>query len=586
MDNKTDLDKLMYLLGQENAVEELNHSTEPHEFSCKYKSEKMKIIKNQDYMENDNNTDSIKSVNKKGKRIMKKKTIVLIAAITATLALSITAYGAAREYLFTTSKNEETGTLTYNFEEKAPITKIPVIKITPGYIPEGYIEKDHTPGKYHPNGDFSLGGISIFQSYCLDGSEEPYVSSVEETTINSVKAHIITREGLDYNQVIKLFYEDGQIIDIMAADSVPFDEVKKVAENIKYEVISGEFIDLEVNAANEIKVIPEYIPKGYMEYNNSGKYYTKENPNIADIFMCSFYEQDDDEDELSNDPTISNVEETTIGGVKAKIYKGSETADFNYMINLFYEENKQIAMIVCSNAISLDELKKIAENLKFQLIPLQNITPPVITADNIFNIDEEKAGRDDGPQFGLHEDRSDKPNYTVNKIEVLEKLPELDKNYFCDYNQYLEFINEDGTLKEHERVNEQKWENNKMNTDTETVGMKFVSVTLTMRNPFEKELKDINIYPRVYSMKETSNGTFEMLNDYWGCELSVDKAPFYFDQSDYEGKHFYFCDFAPNETKEVHLVYAVDEDQIDNAYIHFNQSGDSAIIGNYIKVTK
>jgi len=169
---------------------------------------------------------------------------------------------------------------------------------------------------------------------------------------------------------------------------------------------------------------------------------------------------------------------------------------------------------------------------------------------------------------------------------VLDKLPELDKNYFCDYNQYLEFINEDGTLKEHERVNERKWENNKMNTDTETVGMKFISVTLTMRNPFDKELKDINIYPRVYSMKETSNGTFEMLNDYWGCELSVDKAPFYFDQSDYEGKHFYFCDFAPNETKEVHLVYAVDEDQIDNAYIHFNQSGDSAIIGNYIKVTK
>jgi hypothetical protein len=578
MDNKTDLDKLMYLLGQENAVEELNRTTESHEFSEKYKSERMKII---------NNQDSFQSINKKRKKIMKKKIIVLIAAITATLAISATAYGTVRQYLFTTSRNEETGTLTYNFEEEAPITKIPVIKITPGYIPEGYIEKEHTPGKYHPNGDFSLGGISIFQSYCLDGSEEPYVSSVEETIINGIKAHIITREGLEYNHVIKLFYEDGQIIDIMAADSVPFDEVKKVAENIKYEVIPGEFIDIGTySEENEIKVIPGYIPKGYMEYNNSGRYYTKENPNVADIFMCSSYERDDHEGELSNDPTISNVEETTIGGVKAKIYKGSETADFNYMINLFYEENKQIAMIVCSNAISLDELKKIAENLKFQLIPLQNITPPVITADNIFNIGEEKAGRDDGPQFGLHDDRSDKPNYTVNKIEVLDKLPELDKNYFCDYNQYLEFINEDGTLKDYERVNEQKWENNKMNTITETVGRMYVYVTLTMKNPFNKELKDINIYPRVYSLSKTSDNTFEKFYLFGEGKVQTDGAPFYFDQSDYAGGHFYFCDFAPNETKEVHLVYAVDEDQIDNAYIHFNQSGDSAIIGNYIKVTK
>ncbi|WP_346940298.1 hypothetical protein [uncultured Clostridium sp.] len=452
MDNKTDLDKLMFLLGQENAVEELNCTTEPHEFSEKYKSERMKII---------NNQDSFQSINKKGKKIMKKKIIVLIAAITATLAISATAYGAVRHYLVTTSKNEETGTLTYNFEEEAPITKIPVIKITPEYLPEGYIEKEHTPGKYHPNGDFSLGGISIFQNYCLDGSEEPYVSGVEETTINGIKSHIITREGLEYNHVIKLFYEDGQIIDIMAADSVPFDEVKKVAENIKYEVIPGEFIDLKANEANEEEIIK------YVE--------------------------------------------------------------------------------------------------------------PAITTDHVFNIGEEIS--DEG-----FPDRN--PTFTVNNIEVLDKLPELDKNYFCDYNQYLEFINEDGTLKERERVNSTKWENNKMNTVTETVGMKFVSVTLTMRNPFEKELKDINIYPRVYSMKETSNGTFEMLNDYWGCELSVDKAPFYFDQSDYEGKHFYFCDFEPNETKEVHLIYAVDEDQIDNAYIKFEQSGTTSFVGSYIKVTK
>ena len=80
----------------------------------------------------------------------------------------------------------------------------------------------------------------------------------------------------------------------------------------------------------------------------------------------------------------------------------------------------------------------------------------------------------------------------------------------------------------------------------------------------------------------------DSLGDYWGNgnELQMDNAPIYFDQSDYEGGHFYFCDFAPNETKETHLIYAVDEDKIDNAYINFDQSGTTSFVGSYIKVTK
>lgn len=453
MDNKTDLDKLLYLLGQENAIEELNNHKESHEFSEKYKSERMKIINNQELTLN---------IGKKGKKIMKKKIIVLIAAITATLAISATAYGAVRKYLVTTSKNEETGTLTYDIQTKTVPTKVPVMKVVPGYIPEGYIETANALGKYHPNGDLSVGGITICQPFYTNQFKEVYVSNVEEITLGGVKAQILTREGLDYNHVINLFYEDGgYVVTIYGANNISLEELKKVAENIKCEQVPGEFIDLEANKAIQEKVV-EYVE-------------------------------------------------------------------------------------------------------------------PTITTDHVFNIGEEI--RDEGFAYK-------NPTFTVNKIEVLEKLPELDKNYFYDYNKYLEFINEDGTLKKYERVNSSRWENNKMNTVTEIVGMKFVAVTLTMRNPFDKELKDINVYPRIHSMEKTSKGTLKRLNYYIGCELSVDNAPFYFDQSDYEGKHFYFCDFAPNEIKEVHLVYAVDEDQIDNAYIRFEQSGTTAYVGSYIKVTK
>ncbi len=222
-----------------------------------------------------------------------------------------------------------------------------------------------------------------------------------------------------------------------------------------------------------------------------------------------------------------------------------------------------------------DELKDVVDNDKEEI----EYVEPGISTDHVFNIDEEisdEAFPDENPTF------------TVNNIEVLDKLPELDKNKFSDYNEYLTFINEDGTLKDYERVNEEKWENNKMNTITETVGMKYVYVTLTMKNPFDKELKDINIYPRIGFMKKASNGNLQFLSDYWGNgnNLQMDNAPIYFDQSDYEGKSFFFSDFSPNETKETHLVYAVDEDKIDNAYIRFEQSGTTSFVGNYIKVTK
>ncbi len=470
MDNKTDLDKLMYLLGQENAVEELNRTTEPHEFSEKYKSERMKII---------NNQDSFQSINKKGKKIMKKKIIVLIAAITATLAISATAYGAVRHYLVTTSKNEETGTLTCDIQTEAASTKVPAMKVVPGYIPEGYIETENALGKYHPNGDHSVGGITICPPVYTTHFEEIYVSDVEETTLGGVKAQILTREGLEYNHIINMFYEEGgYVVTIYGADNTSLEELKKVAENIKCEEIPGEFIEVPA--------------------------FSKELKDIVD-----------NED----------------------------------------------------NDIELIEIKN-----------------PEITKDNIFYIGEEKNDLINSAS-GL--------NYTVNNIEVMDKLPELDKNKFSDYNEYLEFINEDGTLKDYERTNAEWWENNKMNRETEMVGMKFIYVTLTMTNPSEDDVKEIYFAPRIMFLEKNANGVLEEEMKYGGSKnaLQIENCPFYFDNSGYRGKSFRFCDLDGKETKEIHLAYAVDEDHIEDAYISFNSHRYTILDPrkpgeSYIKVTK
>ena len=138
--------------------------------------------------------------------------------------------------------------------QKSEITEIPLINITPGYLPEGYLPLKDAPGKYSPNGEPSAeDGILIYQNDYIYQPGSYNISNVEETTIGGVKAYINTSEGMLYKYKIDLIYEeDGQIITV--GGTVSLDELKKVAENIKYEVVSGEFLKLydpEVEGINE-----------------------------------------------------------------------------------------------------------------------------------------------------------------------------------------------------------------------------------------------------------------------------------------------------------------------------------------------
>lgn len=465
MDNKIDIDRMSYLIGEEDAMGELDKFTEPHNFSKKYESEKMKMIKKV------NSIDPIPMPNRKCKGMTSKKTIVLIAAITATLALSITAYGISRKFFITPSRDEEAGTVTYNVQSESEITEIPLINITPGYLPEGYLPLANAPGKYSPNGEPSAEeGIFMYQDDYIYQAQRYNISNVEETTIGGVKAYIQTSEGMLYKYKIDLIYEeDGQIITV--GGTVSLDELKKVAENIKYEVIPGEFLEL-------------YEPE--VKGTNEGK---------DDVYIA-----------------------------------------------------------------------------------------PAVPADHVFNLGKEIS----------YENLQDKDlTFTLNKVEIMDRLPEVNQNYFWDYGEYLEAINEDGTLKDYERSVSVKWENNKMNYVTETARRKFAYVTLTLRNPSDKELKDVCVNPIIEYRTKASDGTLEAFPDdgRGGNAIASSKEPIYFNQSDYSGTHFFFCDFEPNETKEVHLIYLLDDDHLDDAYL--TQMGMSSydlgngvinVFGNYVKI--
>lgn len=473
--NKMNFDDLMYLLGEENTIAEIVNSNDSHKFSKNYERNKMKMIKKQNYIEKQSKIHPI--IDKGHKKINLKKSVVLMASIVAALGVSITAYAAVKQFTFTTTKNEDTGTLTHIIEADSTSTKIPKIKIIPEYLPEGYIEMADTPGKYHPIGDTSS-GITIDSVAGQKQLNDPYTSTVEDTTIGGIKAQILTRDGVDYNKIIYLFYEeDGQIIEIYGHKNVAKEELIKVAENIHYKVIPGSFVEIDNSTSSPV-------------------------------------------------PDDSNV------------YHG-----------------------------------------------------PVITSDYIFSIGETR--KDVAAKIDTHDLH---PSYTVNSIEVMDKLPaDIDQSGIDRPDAYKESINDDGTLKTHERINRSWWENNKMNTETEVVGRKFLYVTLTLDNEYDEEIKLINVCPSINFFERGENNTLKgsIKNTYLSKdEIQIENAPFYFDQSDYEEKDFFFCDLAAKETKEVHIAYVIDEDLIDNAYIAFNLSGfssgsgNSSLMENYIKVTK
>lgn len=461
LDNKFDIDKIEFLIGEEDAMEEFDKFIKPHKFSKKYEEGKIKMLKE------DNNIEITAINNGKSKGMMKKKVIVLVAAVTAALAISLTAYGVGRKFFVTVQKEEESGKVTYDVKSDTEITEIPLINITPGYLPEGYLPLKGAPEKYAPNGE-SNGeeGILIYQNDYIYQPESYNISNVEETTIGGVKAYISTSEGMLYKYKIDLIYEeDNQIISV--SGTVSLEELKKIAENIKFEVVPGEFL---------------------------------------------------------------------------KLYK-PVTA----------EENSNVA--------------------------------PAVPADHVFNL---------GKEMDYNMSSEENPIFTINKVEIMDKLPEVRENCFWDYNKYLEAINEDGTLKDYERSVSIKWEDNEMKQETETASRKFAYVTLTLRNPFDKELKFINVRPTIEYRTKGAEGALEAFpsDSRGGNEIAGGKEPIYFDKSDYTGGMFYFCDLAPNETKEVHLIYLLDEDYLEDAYItqkgmstYFYDGGDPIYnFGYYFKI--
>ena len=167
-----------------------------------------------------------------------------------------------------------------------------------------------------------------------------------------------------------------------------------------------------------------------------------------------------------------------------------------------------------------------------------------------------------------------------------------------DYDQVMGYIQEDGTLKPYTRIISEWKDGALQESELGIVKMKNVEVTIDIQNPSDMDIKDLNIQPVWKVVKQGQN---ELFNDgdtipgfvpdenFRSCSLysiSYDGMAYYFDSSAFpQNTHFYNMKLEAGETKEIHMWFAIPEDQIDDAYLVFNYFGSSST-PSFIKISQ
>lgn len=239
MNNNSKLDKILYQMGEEDTIQQMDNPHINHEFSSKYLNQKREVL---EYALSNHECRSERKQRRSWKRWQ-----ILVAAIILLLSLSASAYATVK-VLFHVQANLDTendGTFTYTFETEANI-KVPPVKIIPCYIPNGY-QIDGQPGAKTLIGENrdtyaqSKSGISISTANSSTQVEIPHISKVDDLKLNGIKAQLLTRKGSPDEYYLFLFFEEnGNIIQLIPYGDIPLDEVKKVAEGLSYEIIPKE----------------------------------------------------------------------------------------------------------------------------------------------------------------------------------------------------------------------------------------------------------------------------------------------------------------------------------------------------------
>lgn len=384
-------------------------------------------------------------------------------------------------------------------------------------------------------------------------------------------------------------------------------------ETVQYEI--------QVNKeqeAHQITAEPTYIPDGYV-YSEEGPYGGKWHNEATDgtITVITYNAaQLDEMSRLGNDEELlkykkdSHLDQLEISGMKTDVfvddnfYVDSEKTIKN--IYLFNEEYGYGVRVWSESDLPAEELVKVAEGMEIRVL---DETVPYTTDEEIEVIKKEQERLEDqatgsdvsipsqavhgvgeevqNPYYEQVKDHEDDIRYTVQSVEVKDQISteEYPAENFVNYDEISAWMNEDGSLKPHERYTSDAGSEETVST----VDSKYVVVKMQARNAGDTQSEwnasgGVSLAPTLTELTRQEDGTYRIPNvDYHSANegYSLQYGGYqngnfaqYFDAIwNTEGtrrmKAGLYRPMALGETLEYTLIYVVDEDRIDDMVLWF-----------------
>lgn len=332
-----------------------------------------------------------------------------------------------------------------------------------------------------------------------------------------------------------------------------------------------EFEAPEGTMVQPMRLVLNYLPDGYVyseagygEFDEIKKYHKEDGSGGLTIALDNY-------NSSQTFSYVSSVENIEINGVKTDILTRNGDVSYNHILLMFYEDLGQIVRIYGHSDLSLEELKKIAENLDLESTdgePYQAFTQEeeIYEAEPIMIADGRQVEIDEVMEY-----KSEISNvniaWKVTDIDIRDDISELSEEYFTDYERISSLLDENGKFAPYERT-EPVWENNAlMEKSAGESYPAFAYITMEITNLSDEPLTDEFVYANlVYENPETGEEEVEMAE-------GLGNETVYYDGSDYlDGVYntkIYHSDFDAGETRTVHLGVLFMKERQDEAYLSF-----------------
>ncbi len=405
----------------------------------------------------------------------------------------------------------------------------------------------------------------------------------------------------------------GASLVVVAANKFLQANLVEKEENLQYEIQ----VDRE-QEAHEIIAEPTYMPDGYAyseEGIYGGKWYNKETDGEITIITYNAAQLDEmnrlgEEEELLTYKKDSHLSELEVSGMKTDVfvddsfYVDSEKNVKN--LYLFNEEYGYGVRICSESDLPAEELIKVAEGMDIQV--LDTIIPyktdaeideirkererleaqatdngTVIPADAVHPIGEEVKN----PYYDAVKEHEDDIRYTVKSVEIKDQISaeEYPAENFINYEEIAAWMNEDGSLKQHERYFSEAGGEETLST----VNSKYVVVEMQARNAGDTQTEwnassGVSMAPTLTELEQQEDGTYRIPDK----EYRSANEGYSLQYGAYQNGNFaeYFDGIwkedgtqrlkaglnrplAAGETLDYTLIYIVDEDRMDEMVLWF-----------------